>query len=67
MTIIDILKQAHETKGFLEVHLLQGQHFRALVKSLDEELAVFSQLVGREFYEAYVPVMNILYVEKRIS
>lgn len=65
MTIADILKQAHDTKNFLEVHLSNGQHFRALVKSLEGELVVFSQLVGREFYEAYVPVMNIVYVEKR--
>ena len=67
MTLTDILKEAHDTKAFLEVYLSNGQHFRALVKSLHSDLVVFSQLSGREFYEAYVPTHQITYVEKRIS
>lgn len=67
MQLSDVLKQALDNKTFVDISLSNGRQFQAKVKALAGDLVVFSQVPGREFFEMYVPLHQVISVEVRIS
>ncbi len=66
MSLKELITQSQDNNKIIVLHLLGGKELSGTVVSVSDDAVVLGELVGKEFYDAYILLNQICAIELRM-